>query len=123
MFAQWFSGWPAPETRDELQRPSETRNAMLARLESAVNEIKRFTGDASHELRNPVSFIRTTAELALKNRHIDAASRRAFEAIVTECGKAAWGYPSLCGSRTFIGQLSRPRAASTRGPFSSLCSR
>jgi signal transduction histidine kinase len=61
---------------------------MLARLESAVNELKRFTGDASHELRSPVSFVRTTAELALRNRQIDPASRRAFEEIVAECGKA-----------------------------------
>ncbi|MEI9976701.1 MAG: HAMP domain-containing protein [Ignavibacteriota bacterium] len=35
---------PVAETHDELQRLSETYNAMLARLESAVNEIKRFTG-------------------------------------------------------------------------------
>jgi len=80
---------PVPETRDELQRLSETYNAMLARLESAVNEIKRFTGDASHELRNPVSFVLTTAELALRNRQIDAASQRAFEEIVGECRKAS----------------------------------
>ncbi len=80
---------PVPETRDELQRLSETYNAMLARLESAVSEIKRFTGDASHELRNPVSFVLTTAELALRNRQVDAASRRAFEEIVAECGKAS----------------------------------
>jgi signal transduction histidine kinase len=80
---------PVPETRDELQRLSETCNEMLARLESAVNEIKRFTGDASHELRNPVSFVRTTAELALRSRQIDAISRRAFEEIVAECGKAS----------------------------------
>jgi heavy metal sensor kinase len=79
---------PVPETHDELQRLSETCNQMLARLEAAVNEIKRFTGDASHELRNPVSFVRTTAELALRNRRIDDASRRAFEEIVEECGKA-----------------------------------
>jgi len=79
---------PVPETRDELQRLSETCNAMLGRLESAVNEIKRFTGDASHELRNPVSFVRATAELALRNRAIDPGSRRAFEEIVAECGKA-----------------------------------
>ena len=79
---------PVPETRDELQRLSETCNAMLARLESAVNEIKRFTDDASHELRNPVSFVRTTAELALRNRQADPTSRRAFEEIVGECGKA-----------------------------------
>jgi signal transduction histidine kinase len=79
---------PVPKTGDELQRLSETCNAMLARLESAVNEIKRFTDDASHELRNPVSFVLTTAELALRNRQIDGASRRAFEEIVAECGKA-----------------------------------
>jgi heavy metal sensor kinase len=78
-----------PQTRDELQRLSETYNAMLARLESAVAEIKRFTGDASHELRNPVSFVRTTAELALRDRQIDAGSRRAFEEIAAECGKAS----------------------------------
>jgi heavy metal sensor kinase len=80
---------PVPGTGDELQRLSETCNAMLARLESAVNEIKRFTDDASHELRNPVSFVRTTAELALRNRKIDPASQRAFEEIVAECGKAS----------------------------------
>ncbi len=79
---------PVPQSRDELQRLSETSNEMLARLESAVNEIKRFTADASHELRNPVSFIRTTAELALRNRQADSTSRRAFEEIVAECGKA-----------------------------------
>ena len=80
---------PVRETHDELQRLSETYNAMLARLESAVHEIKRFTGDASHELRNPVSFVRTTAELALRNREVDPASRRAFEEIVAECSKAS----------------------------------
>ncbi len=80
---------PVPETGDELQRLSETQNDMLARMESAVNEIKRFTDDASHELRSPVSFVQTTAELALRNRQIDAASRRAFKEIVAECGKAS----------------------------------
>ena len=79
---------PVPGSRDELRRLSETCNEMLARLESAVNEIKRLTADASHELRNPVSFVRTTAELALRNTQADPASRRAFEDIVAECGKA-----------------------------------
>ncbi len=80
---------PVPKTRDELQRLSETHNAMLARLESALNEIKQFTDDASHELRSPVAFMRTTAELALLNRQADPASRAAFEAIVAESGKAS----------------------------------
>lgn len=80
---------PVPRTRDELQRLSETCNAMLARLESAVREINRFTADASHELRSPISFIRTVAEVALRNRSADAESRRGFEEIVEECSKAS----------------------------------
>src|SRR5262249_8707826 len=79
---------PVPNTGDELQRLSETCNAMLARLESAVNEIKRFTADASHELRSPLSFIRTVAELSLRNKQADTGSRKAFEEIVDECSKA-----------------------------------
>jgi signal transduction histidine kinase len=53
-----------------------------------VNEIKQFTADASHELRSPLSFIRTVAELSLRSRP-DTASRQAFEEIVEECGKAS----------------------------------
>jgi heavy metal sensor kinase len=80
---------PVSDTGDELQRLSETCNAMLARLDSSVNRIKQFTADASHELRAPLSFIRTVAELALRNPQIDAESRRAFEEIVDEGAKAA----------------------------------
>ena len=53
-----------PDTADELQRLSETLNRMLARLNSSVQRMSQFTADASHELRAPVSLIRTTAELA-----------------------------------------------------------
>jgi heavy metal sensor kinase len=79
---------PVTDTGDELQRLAETCNAMLARLESSVNRIKQFTGDASHELRAPLSFTRTVAEVALKNPQIDPESRRAFGEIVDELAKA-----------------------------------
>jgi signal transduction histidine kinase len=80
---------PVPTTNDELQRLSETCNAMLARLDFAVSEIKRFTGDASHELRTPLSVIRTLAELALRNPGADADSLRAFADIVEESGRTS----------------------------------
>jgi signal transduction histidine kinase len=80
---------PVPATNDELQRLSETCNAMLARLDSAVSEIKRFTGDASHELRTPLSVIRTLAELALRNPGADQESLRAFAEIVEESGRTS----------------------------------
>ena len=54
-----------PKSADELQRLSETLNRMLSRLNSSVQLISQFTADASHELRAPVSLIRTTAELAV----------------------------------------------------------
>lgn len=80
---------PVTRSGDELQRLTETCNAMLARLESAVNQIKQFTADASHELRSPLSFVRTVAEVALRTPHIDPQSREALEDIVAEAARAA----------------------------------
>ena len=54
-----------PAADDELKRLAVTFNEMLARLQSAVADMARFTADASHELRTPVSVTRTTAEVAL----------------------------------------------------------
>lgn len=79
---------PVSGSGDELQRLAETCNAMLDRLESSVNQIKRFTADASHELRGPLSFTRTVAEIALRNPTVDVASRAAFIEIVEEAAKA-----------------------------------
>jgi heavy metal sensor kinase len=80
---------PVSATGDELQRLAETCNAMLERLESSVNQMKRFTADASHELRGPLSFARTVAEVALRRREADGESRRAFVEIVDEMARAA----------------------------------
>jgi two-component system, OmpR family, heavy metal sensor histidine kinase CusS len=55
-------------TGDQLQRLSETLNAMLSRLEDSVRRMTQFIADASHELRAPVSLIRTTAEVAVQKR-------------------------------------------------------
>lgn len=79
---------PVSNSGDELQRLAETCNAMLQRLDSAVSQIKRFTADASHELRGPLSFTRTVAEVALRNPNADPESRKAFEDIVEEAAKA-----------------------------------
>lgn len=57
-----------PKTGDQLQRLSETLNDMFSRLEASVQRIRQFTADASHELRAPVSLIRTTAEVSVLKR-------------------------------------------------------
>lgn len=55
-----------PRTGDELQRLSETINQMLERIERSVQQIHQFTADASHELRAPLTLIRTAAEFSLR---------------------------------------------------------
>ena len=54
------------QTGDELQRLSDTLNEMLDRIEAAFSRVTQFTAAASHELRTPVSLIRTEAELSLR---------------------------------------------------------
>ena len=80
---------PISPTGDELQRLAETCNDMLARLEVAVAKITRFTADASHELRSPVTYIRTLAEVALRNPDIDPESAESFRDIVRESEEAS----------------------------------
>jgi heavy metal sensor kinase len=70
---------PVSQTGDQLQRLSETLNAMLSRLDAAVRRITQFTADASHELRAPVSLIRTTAEVAVQRT--DRTAAEYFEAL------------------------------------------
>lgn len=55
-----------PDSRDELQRLSETLNDMLDRIERAVTRTRQFTADASHELRAPMTLIHTAAQYALR---------------------------------------------------------
>ncbi|MDM0006707.1 ATP-binding protein [Variovorax sp. J22G73] len=57
---------PHPGTNDEIGRLVDTLNAMLARIEHGMEAQRRFTSDASHELRSPLSRLRTELELALR---------------------------------------------------------
>jgi heavy metal sensor kinase len=72
------------ETGDELQRLSDTLNEMLARIETAFLRVTEFTADASHELRTPVSLIRTEAELALRRSRGEAEYKESLRHILLE---------------------------------------
>ena len=55
---------PVPASRDEVHRLAVTLNDMLDRLESARQRQRAFVADAAHELRSPVTNIRTELEVA-----------------------------------------------------------
>jgi signal transduction histidine kinase len=54
---------PAPPVDDEIARLATTMNHMLDRIETSVARQQRFVADASHELRSPLTRIRTQLEV------------------------------------------------------------
>lgn len=56
---------PVTNPDDELGLLARTLNDMIARLQRSFDEIRRFTADASHELRTALAIIRSDAEIGI----------------------------------------------------------
>jgi signal transduction histidine kinase len=56
---------PVSRAKDEISDLSRTLNQMVERIDKAFASVRRFTGNASHELRTPISLLRTEIEVAL----------------------------------------------------------
>jgi signal transduction histidine kinase len=67
---------PVHNPRDELGRLATVLNSLLERLDRSFEEQRRFTADASHELRTPVAIISGEAELALSRETRSPAELR-----------------------------------------------
>jgi len=69
--------------RDELRELADTFDAMLERLQESMEAQRRFVANASHELRSPLTVIRTEADVALADPDADVAElRRMGEAVL-----------------------------------------
>ena len=76
---------------DEVGQLAMRFNAMLERLESSrtaldesVNAQRQLVADASHELRTPITSLRTNIELLLAHEQLDPSERRRMLADVVE---------------------------------------
>lgn len=69
---------------DELGELVRTFNLMLARLESTFESLQRFTADASHELRAPLSVIRSQVEVALNRPREPANYERVLKNVLEQ---------------------------------------
>ena len=57
---------------DEIGQLARTFNTMLVRLEFVFNSLQRFTADAAHELRAPLSIMRTQLDVTMRRPRTEA---------------------------------------------------
>ncbi len=100
---------PEPGSRDEIDRLARTMNSMLERVEDASLRQQRFTADASHELRSPLTRIRAEVEVDLLQP--DGADLRATHHSVLE---EVIGLQRLVGDLLY---LARYDAATPSSPY------
>lgn len=70
--------------QDELGRLAITLNEMIGRLEKSVADMQRFTADAAHELRTPITVMRNEAEVTLRNQGTADEYRSSLENLLEE---------------------------------------
>lgn len=72
---------------DELGRLAQTLNALIDRLQKAIEEMRRFTADAAHELRTPLAVLRSGIDVALRAPRTAQEYRQALEAAADEANR------------------------------------
>jgi two-component system, OmpR family, sensor kinase len=80
---------PTDPGSDELSRLSVTVNAMLTRLETSFGALRRFTADASHELKTPLTVLRADVERSMHPDTSRAERMVALEEALQETARMA----------------------------------
>ncbi len=74
---------------DEVAAIASAFNTTLRRLDTSFEQARRFSADASHELRTPVTSIRTVGQVALQNPDDHAGQREAIASMVEDAERLA----------------------------------
>ncbi|PYO95504.1 MAG: hypothetical protein DMD62_01260 [Gemmatimonadetes bacterium] len=76
-----------PLARDELSRLAETLNQMMTRLERNFAALRRFTADASHELKTPLTVVRAGVERAITRPDVPPETLAPLEETLQEVNR------------------------------------
>ena len=80
---------PVETDENELDRLAGTINAMIARLEGSFAALRRFTADASHELKTPLTVLRADIERAMQLPQVSVDQLPALEEALAETTRMA----------------------------------
>src|SRR6476661_1585256 len=80
---------PSDLGNEELSRLGTTLNAMIARLETSFGALRRFTADASHELKTPLTVLRADVERAMHPNAAGGEGMLAMEEALHETTRMA----------------------------------
>ena len=75
---------PTPGVADEIGRLTDVLNAMLSRLDSSFLQAMRFSADASHELKTPLTVLRSSIEDLAESPTLAPTDRGAVSALLEQ---------------------------------------
>jgi signal transduction histidine kinase len=78
---------PVPATRDEVADLALLLNRMFDRIESGFTEVRRFTAEASHELKTPLVLARLQAEKLARDGRLSAEQAEAMSSMLGELSR------------------------------------
>lgn len=76
-----------PRARDEIGRLAATFNQMISRLQQGFERERRFTADASHELKTPLAVLRGDMEVALRRERTPEEYQRVLKSSLEEIAR------------------------------------
>jgi signal transduction histidine kinase len=78
---------PVDTVKDEISELARLLNQMFDRLETSFDQIRRFTADASHELKTPLSLVRLHAERVLMNSTVGPEQKESLHVQLEELAR------------------------------------
>lgn len=76
-----------PSTRDELSDLGQAFNELLSDLRESLERQRRFTGDASHQLRTPLTALLASVDVALRHERSPTEYQRVLEIVQRRGGQ------------------------------------
>lgn len=101
---------PVTRANDEFDTLATSLNAMLDRIEGLMQGLKEVTDNVAHDLKTPLTRLRTKAEAALRESASSESQREALETTISESDKLIKTFNALL-------MIARAEAGAPSGAF------